>query len=50
VLELPVNVTDVFVQVILPPIPEEPGAVVFDATMAVAVETQPLTGLATVKL
>ena len=38
------------VQVIVPPIAEAPGVAVFEATIAVSLDVQPLTGLVTVKV
>jgi hypothetical protein len=48
--ELPANVTEGFVHVIVPPVAVAPGNTVFDATITVAVDIQPFTGFVTVKL
>jgi hypothetical protein len=48
--ELPVKVTAGLLHVIVPPVAIAPGAVVFDVTIAVAVEIQPFVGLVTVKV
>ena len=48
--ELPVSVTEVLVHVSFPPLPVAPGKVTFCETIAVSVDTQPFTGLVTVKV
>jgi hypothetical protein len=48
--ELPPNVTEGLLHVIVPPVAVAPGAVVFIATIAVAVEIQPFVGLVTVNV
>ena len=51
VVELPVRVTDVFVQVKVPPVLAEIfGTTVFCATVTTDVETQPFNGLVTVNV
>ena len=48
--ELPERAIDVLVQVSVSPVAVAPGVALFDVTLVVAVDTQPLVGLVTVNI